>query len=220
MSARRLPRQAWLAVIAMLHAAVLLGWRSTVPLPLHTPQRASEVVYLQAPVPRRAVPVPTARAADPAAPAAPVRRAPSPPPPAIRSASAPAAAEQAAPVAEAVTVPAEPAAPDPFALPGKAPDSTLERARHAAAGVDRQLRKESLNKFATYIQPDTKLGTAISKAQTKEWVLQQTSDIGDGVTMKRYRKGNQEYCEYTNLVGARGQDPFRDGNKTKVMTCP
>jgi hypothetical protein len=38
--------------------------------------------------------------------------------------------------------------------------------------------------------------------------------------MKRYRKGNQEYCEYTNLVGARGQDPSRDWNKTKVMTCP
>ncbi|MYN04327.1 hypothetical protein GTP41_19730, partial [Pseudoduganella sp. DS3] len=143
-----------------------------------------------------------------------------PPAPATRTASAPAAADNATPVAEAVTVPAASAAPDPFAVPDQVPATALERARHAAAGVDRQLRKESLNKFATYIQPDTKLGMAISKAQNKDWVLEQSSDLGDGVTMKRYRKGNQEYCEYTNLVGARGQDPFRDGNKTKVMTCP
>lgn len=61
---------------------------------------------------------------------------------------------------------------------------------------------------------------AIAKSQKKDWVLEQTSDQGDGVIMKRYRKGNLEYCEYTNLLGARGQDPFRDGNKTKVMTCP
>lgn len=214
---RHLPRrQAWLAAIVALHAAVLLGWRSSMPPRELAPRRESEVVYLQAPPARPAVPAP----ATPATPAStPVRRA-APPSPVTRTANAPAAAEQSAPVAEAVTVPAPAPTPDPFALPGKAPESTLERSRHAAAGVDRQLRKESLNKFATYIQPDTKLGMAISKAQNKDWVLAQSSDLGDGVTMKRYRKGNQEYCEYTNLVGARGQDPFRDNNKTKVMTCP
>ena len=215
---RHLPqRRAWLAVIVALHAAVLLGWRSSMPLRELAPQRESEVVYLQAPLVRPVVRAPTAPAAPAAA--APVRRA-TPPPPATHTASAPAAAEHAPPVAEAVTVPAPAAAPDPFALPGKTPETALDRARHAAAGVDRQLRKESLNKFATYIQPDTKLGMAISKAQNKDWVLEQTSDQGDGVTMKRYRKGNQEYCEYTNLVGARGQDPFRDGNKTSIKTCP
>ncbi|XLZ68971.1 hypothetical protein ABT364_20830 [Massilia sp. SR12] len=216
--ANRIQRRAWLLAIAALHAAVLLGWRGGPPAHQPAPQRESEVVYLQPP----ARPVAAAPAAAPAT-ALPSARAPArpaPPAPAIRSAGAPAAAEHATPVAEAVTVPAPSAAPDPFALPEKAPDTTLDRARHAAAGVDRQLRKESLNKFATYIQPDTKLGMAISKAQNKDWVLEQTSDQGDRVTMKRYRKGKQEYCEYTNLVGARGQDPFRDGNKTKVMTCP
>jgi hypothetical protein len=151
-------------------------------------------------------------------PAAASKRA-APPPPAATTAAAPPAAESAPPVAEAVTVPATEAQPDPFALPEKT--STLrERSRLAAAGVDRQLRKESLNKFATIILPDTKLGMAIARAQNKDWVLEQTSDVGDGVVMKRYRKGNQQYCEYTNLVGARGQDPGRDGGKTKVMTCP
>ena len=110
--------------------------------------------------------------------------------------------------------------PDPFAKPVAPTETLLEKNRKLAAGVDRQLRKESLNKFATIVQPDTRLGMAISRAQNKEWVLEQSSDLGDGVTMKRYRKGNQEVCEYTNLVGARGLDPFRDGNKTKVMTCP
>lgn len=206
----------WLVLVFLLHAAAFLGWCNAPQLRDLTPQRESELVYLQAPAPAPARAVPPAPAPAPAR-AAPLRR-PAPPPPAVLQAEAPAAAAAAAPVPETVTVPA--AQPDPFALPGKLPATAMEQARHAAAGVDRQLRKESLNKFATYILPDTKLGMAIAKSQKKDWVLEQTSDQGDGVIMKRYRKGNLEYCEYTNLLGARGQDPFRDGNKTKVMTCP
>ncbi|MCE3262003.1 MAG: hypothetical protein K0R43_1082 [Pseudoduganella sp.] len=210
--ARQQPsRHAWLGTIVLLHAAVLLCWRGTAYTPAPQARRASDVLFLQAP---RAQPAPLPAAA----PAPRTRRAA--PPPASRQAQAPAATVSAPPVAEAVTVPATEAAPDPFAPPVKLPATARERARHLAAGVDRQLRKESLNKFATIVESDTKLGKAIARAQNKEWVLEQTSDMGDGVTMKRFRKGDKEYCEYTNLVGARGQDPFRDGNKTKVMTCP
>ena len=205
-------RHAWLAAIALAHAALFLCWRGMPEVRQASVQRETELVYLQAPreLPKR----PPAVAAQAAA----ARRA-APPPPAASTANAPPASGTAAPVAEAVTVPAT-VNDDPFAKPAPLAETLLEKNRKLAAGVDRQLRKESLNKFATIILPDTKLGTAIAKAQTREWVLEQTSDLGDGVTMKRYRKGNQEYCEYTNLVGARGQDPGRDGNKTKLMTCP
>ena len=206
-------RHAWLALIVLLHAAVFLGWRGARRVPLASPQREGELVYLQA---ARERPKPPAAAPTPAT----AGKRAAPPPPVVTTAAAPAAAESAPPVAEAVTVPATEAQPDPFAKPAPLAETLLEKNRRLAIGVDRQLRKESLNKFATTILPDTKLGMAIARAQTKDWVLEQTSDVGDGVVMKRYRKGNQEYCEYTNLVGARGQDPGRDGGKTKLMTCP
>jgi hypothetical protein len=212
-------RHVWLAAIAMLHIAALLSWRGLPAVHQVGVPKESELVFLQAP---RAL-----QTAPPVAPVAPATVAPAaarraaPPPPATISAAAPASSETAPPVAEAVTVPATAGdPPDPFAKPAAPAESLLDKNRKLAAGVDRQLRKESLNKFATIILPDTKLGMAIARSQTKDWVLEQTSDLGDGVMMKRYRKGNQEYCEYTNLVGARGQDPSRDWNKTKVMTCP
>jgi hypothetical protein len=210
----RLRRRAWLAGIALLHLAAFLSWRHP-SFPGQTSARIeSELIFLQPPKPR-SQPLPPLAAAAPAAVA--TKRA-APPPPAALSATAPAASASAPAVPEAITVPATEA--DPFALPAPVAPSSRERARMAAAGVDRQLRKESLNKFATIVESDTKLGKAIARAQNKEWVLEQTADLGDGVTMKRYRKGNLEVCEYVNLVGARGQDPFRDGNKTMTKTCP
>lgn len=210
-------RRAWLAVIVLAHAVLFLCWRGVPYVRQASAQRETELVYLQAPreLPKR--PPDVAAAASIAPPSA--RRRSAAPPPVVSTVNAPAASETASPVPQAVTVPAT-VNEDPFAKPAPPAETLLEKNRKLAAGVDRQLRKESLNKFATIILPDTKLGMAIAKSQTRDWVLEQTSDLGDGVTMKRYRKGNQEYCEYTNLVGARGQDPSRDGNKTKVMTCP
>lgn len=204
-------RHAWLAGIALLHVAAFLSWRQAPYLQQAAARLEGELVFVQPPR-ESSRPRPPAAAV----PAAPQRRAP--PPPAIASSAAPAASGSAPTVPEAITVPAAQA--DPFALPAPEQPSARDRARLAAAGVDRQLRKESLNKFATIVESDTKLGKAIARAQTKEWVLEQSTDLGDGVTMKRYRKGSMTKCEYVNLVGARGQDPFRDGNKTKVMTCP
>lgn len=214
-------RRAWLVLIALGHLAVLLAWR---PVARHggepNVRPEGELVFLtQPPAARPPPPEPAPRAPRPLQATA-ARPAPPPVASAVVRPEAPAAASESAP--QTITLPAPAAGEplDPFARPAPLAETSLEKNRKLAAGVDRQLRKESLNKFATIVLPDTKLGMAIAKAQTKDWVLEQTSDLGDGVTMKRYRKGNQEYCEYTNLVGARGQDPGRDWNKTKVMTCP
>jgi len=220
-------RRAWLVAIALGHLALLMAWRPVPRTTADAPARPEgELVFLRLPQirPRPAElpprPPQVAQAPRAAAPAAPARPAPPPPATEIAQPDAPAASAEATP--QSITLPAtSPANPaDPFARPAAPAGTLLDRTRQSAAAIDRQLRKESLNKFATYVMPDTKLGMAIARAQNKEWVLEQTVQGGDGVTMKRYRKGNQEYCEYTNLVGAGGQDPGRDGNKTKVMTCP
>lgn len=221
----RLTRRAWLVVIALGHFALLSAWRPVAPVAGEPAQRSqTELVLLTLPQalrprPPADLPPPPAPLRPPAQPPAAVARPAPPPASPAATPEAPAASTEAAP--QSITLPATAGAPpDPFAEPGPKSETLLDKTRQSAIGIDRQLRKESLNKYATYIQPDTKLGMAISKAQKKDWVLEQTVQNGDGVTMKRYRRGNQEFCEYTNLVGARGQDPFRDGNKTKVMTCP
>ncbi len=214
-------RRAWLVLIALGHLAVLLAWRPIARQggePNVRPE--SELVFLtQPPAARPTPPEPAPRAPRPQQ-ATVARPAPPPVASAVARPDAPAAASETAP--QTITLPAPAAGEplDPFARPAPLAETSLEKNRKLAAGVDRQLRKESLNRFATIVEPDTKLGIAIARSQTKEWVLEQSADLGDGVTMKRYRKGNLEKCEYVNLVGARGQDPFRDGNKTTTKTCP
>lgn len=206
-------RPGWLAVIALLHVAALMGWRGMAHQRQESQQRETELVYLQAP---SAVPQP----APSAPPAAAVRRS-APPPPLVNKPAAPASSQTVPRVAEAVTVPASTAEPaDPFAKPVPPAETLLEKNRKMAASADRQLRKESLNKFATIVQDQSPLARQLARAYNGEVVLEQVSTMGDGRTMKRYRAGGQEWCEYVNLVGAAGQDPFRDGNKVQVKTCP
>lgn len=204
-------RRAWLAVIALLHLAAFLCWRGLPDQREASPRRESELVYLQA--------RPTPATAAPPAPRAASRQVP--PPPLVRTAPAPAASASEPAVAEAVTVPAAAGDPaDPFAKPVAPAESLLEKNRKLAAGVDRQLRKESLNKFATIVQDQSPLARQLARAYNGEVVLEQVSTLSDGRSMKRYRAGGQEWCEVVNLVGAAGQDPFRDGNKYQVKTCP
>ncbi len=203
-------RPVWLAVIALLHAAALMGWRGMAQQRQESQQRETQLVYLQA----SPKPLPSAPQA------APGRRSAAPPP-VVKTASAPPSSGTVAPLAEAVTVPATTADPaDPFAKPAPPAETLLEKTRSMAASADRQLRKESLNKFATIVQDQTPLARQLARAYKGEVVLEQVSTMGDGRTMKRYRAGGQEWCEYVNLVGAAGQDPFRDGNKVQVKTCP
>ncbi|KQV42957.1 MULTISPECIES: hypothetical protein [unclassified Duganella] len=204
-------RRAWLAVIALLHLAVFLCWRGLPERREAGPLRESELVYLLAPP-------------EPSTAAAPARRAagrPKPPLPSVRAVPAPAASVSEPALAEAVTVPASAGDPgDPFAKPAAPAESLLERNRKLAAGVDRQLRKESLNQFATIVPEQSPLARQLARAYKGEVVLEQVSTMADGRSVKRYRAGGQEWCEVVNLVGAAGQDPFRDGNKYQVKTCP
>jgi hypothetical protein len=202
-------RQAWLAGIALLHLAAMLAWRHGQMRPdPGSAQLEGELILLHTPsqpAPRQATP----RRMAPRAPTA-------PPAPAVVQSSAPAAASTVTP--QATTLPAT--QDDPFAQPAPAPEKLRDITLRAAAGVDRQLRKESLNKFATIVQDQSPLAKKLARAYNGEVVLEQESTMADGRTMKRYRAGGQEWCEYVNLVGAAGQDPFRDGNKYQVKTCP
>jgi len=204
-------RQAWLAGIALLHLAALLAWRQG---QLRQNERSApaegELILLHAPSP----PSPAAAQA-----AAAPRRAPgrlAPPAPAVVQAAAPAAAATTAP--QTITLPAT--QDDPFARPAPVAEKLHDISLRAAAGIDRQLRKESLNKFAVIVQEQSPLAKQMARAYSGEVVLEQVSTMADGRTMKRYRAGSVEFCEYVNLVGATGQDPFRDGNKYQVKSCP
>jgi hypothetical protein len=200
----RLQRQGWLAGIALLHLAALLAWRhGQVRMADSAARPEVELILLHTPAPPAAAP-PRSAAARPA-----------PPAPAVAQPLAPAAG---APAPQSITLPAAP--DDPFAQPAPPAATLRDQALRSVAGVDRQLRKESLNKFATIVQEESPLARQLARAYKGEVVLEQVSDMGDGRTMKRYRAGGQEWCEYVNLVGAAGQDPFRDGNKYQVKTCP
>ncbi|WP_051293920.1 hypothetical protein [Pseudoduganella violaceinigra] len=202
------PRRAWLAVIALGHVAVLMAWRPTARHAEDAARgREGKLLFLtQTPAVR-------IRPAEhpPRLPSAPHRRL---------QPDAPPASADAAP--QSITLPAPAAADpaDPFAKPAAPVESLLEKNRKLAASADRQLRKESLNQFATVVQEQSPLARQLGRAYKGEVVLEQFSNLGDGRTMKRFRAGGKEWCEYVNLVGAAGQDPFRDGNKVKVMSCP
>jgi len=211
-------RRAWLVVIALGHLALLMAWR---PVAQHAidaaPHMDGELVFLS---------MPAAKPRDEAAPSPraarqPPHARPAPPPVASNAArpDAPPAAREESP--QTITLPSNASVPaDPFAKPAAPAETLRGRARMSAAGIDRQLRKESLNKFATIVQEQTPLAKQLARAYKGEVVLEQVSTMGDGRTMKRYRAGGQEWCEYVNLVGAAGQDPFRDGNKYQVKSCP
>lgn len=116
--------------------------------------------------------------------------------------------------------------PDPFAeQPAKPAEDLRQRSLKSAALVDKQLRKEAWNPRDKRIANDTtvlaaKIGGAYvgndSGTTTEEVVTP------DGRLMTKVRTpGGGTYCAYKEsnaLTG--GRDPFRDGIKTKVTSCP
>lgn len=116
--------------------------------------------------------------------------------------------------------------PDPFAEQSVKPIEDLrQRALKSAALVDKQLRKEAWNPRDKKIANDTtllaaKIGSAYvgnDSGTTMEEV-----STPDGRLMTKVRTpGGGTYCAYkeTNALTG-GRDPFRDGVKTKVTSCP
>lgn len=125
---------------------------------------------------------------------------------------------------QAITQTAQP--PDPFAQPPAKPaDDLLQRSIKSAAAVDKQLRKEAWNPRDKRIANDTTLLAAkIGGAYVGNDSGTTTEEVAttDGRLMtKVHTAGGGTYCAYKETNGTTGgRDPFRDGIKTKAMTCP
>jgi len=213
-------RRGWLALIAGAHVLAFLGWRAPERLPLLPVPPQPGITYIVPPF------------------VAPPQRRPAPPPRQLKSVHEPAAPRMtplpATPQAQPIQQPAQPPAPqaitqttpppDPFAQqPAKPAEDLLQRSLKSAAAVDRQLRKEAWNPHDKKIANTTtvlaaKLGGAFVG---DEGTTFENFTTPDGRLMTRVRSGDGSYCavmESNSLTG--GRDPFRDGVKTKVGTCP
>ncbi|GJI98784.1 hypothetical protein RugamoR57_55020 [Duganella caerulea] len=194
-----------------------IGWRAP-ERPLAAPVgRHEAITYILAPA-KPPPPKPSTQQPKPVRePAAPrLTLLPPAPPQPIRQ------PEQAPQAPQAITQTMPP--PDPFAQPPAKPaEDLVQRSLKSAAAVDRQLRKEAWNPHDKKIANTTtalaaKLGGAFVG---DEGTTFENFTTPDGRLMTRVRSGDGSYCavmESNSLTG--GRDPFRDGVKTRVGTCP
>ncbi|MGV7210158.1 hypothetical protein ACLB1G_20155 [Oxalobacteraceae bacterium A2-2] len=213
-----------------MHLLAFMLWRAPEYLrPAPAQQRRMEITWV---LPPRPAPRLDARNAPPSGPhtAAQPRsaRAPAAPQPIHLPPAAPSAVPPTAPSAAEAPQLAQPlpiTPPDPFALPlkdqgrGKDKGDVLQQSLKSAGAVDRQLRKESWNPRDKHI-----VSAAVEEAEkgTRAGVNIETFELPDGRKMAKVRMPNgSSYCAATQsnaLTG--GRDPFRDGVKTQVSTCP
>lgn len=206
-------RHGWLLPIVGLHLALLVCWRwtatRTVP---DVAQREGEMVFLThiadrqpkqealpgpapAPHPRRSA-VPSAKPAEPTAPVA-----------------------TSAPPAEQ---PAEPAAPDPFAQPAPEVRTLVERARSAAIGVDRELRKESKNDNDRVLAHEPKLAQDIALAYKGSGGFSMAETVlPNGDSLARVTTPLGSYCMLKRgNRGKAGLNAIDNAGKTLIVSCP
>ncbi|MEV4781620.1 hypothetical protein MRBLMU1_004206 [Burkholderia sp. LMU1-1-1.1] len=171
---------------------------------------------------------------------APIKRLPPPAPTTPKVAARPlskphnARLETQSPIETAPIAPTQPQAitqtisppPDPFAEPAVKPAEDLrQRSLKSAALVDKQLRKEAWNPRDKRIANDTTLLAARiggAYAGGDSGTTMEEVSTPDGRLMTKVRTpGGGTYCAYKeNNALTGGRDPFRDGVKTKVTTCP
>lgn len=215
-----------LLVVAALH--LLTIYLVTRPRTQSTQVRAARstnIVFLAPPAPRRAaapppvpvpVPVPTSASAR-------ERRAVALSPAREPAQRQPQPITLPAPVAEAPAVANTPAEPDwtqPVARPGT--DSLAERAKKSVGAIDRDLRAKSLN--MTDRKPmaeQTALASNIASAFKRQATTVEEILMADGSRMSKVHTPSGTYCAYkeSNAVTG-GRDPFKDGVRTKVTSCP
>jgi hypothetical protein len=220
---QRARRHVVLAAIAALHIGALLWWKGP-----HMPVRAnsgtifSELVFIAAPgIDVAPAPRPVPEAARPAA-----RRSPKITAvprttvlqPNILPPSAPTPGSLPAPQAITLPPPAEPA-PEP--APAVSADDILRKAKLSVGAIDRDLRRQSLNPADRIIARDeTTLAARIGAAAKQHGTTVTESVAADGTRITRV-SGATTYCarmESNALTG--GRDPFKDGVKTRVSSCP
>jgi hypothetical protein len=216
-------RRAWLVLIALGHLAVLTAWR---PAARQAQQMAGqpegELILLKLPQPIRRRPAelpPRLPTLQPAAPQTPARPAPSPVASEAARPDAPPAAIEAMP--QSITLPSPASEPaDPFARPLAPAENLLEKVRKSAASVDRQLRKESLNKFATMVDEDKAAGLSITGGLPPRPFEPESFAGTNGMVHKRYMLRGKMVCEEVDHIGIGGHDPFRNGSKARLVRCP
>lgn len=221
-------RCAWLVAIALGHLAVLMAWR---PVARHERETATqqhgEFVLLTLPQAMRPSPAelppppPRLRPTIPTAPASRARPAPLPVASEAARLDAPPASAEALP--QSITLPApklasEPA--DPFVKPAAPAETLLEKTRKSAASVDRQLRKESLNRFATIVDEDKAAALSVTGAPPPRAFEPESFTGANGTVHKRFMLRGKMVCEEVDHIGVGGHDPFRKGSKARLVRCP
>lgn len=230
------PRHAaGIGISLAVHALLLAMWHMSRPtrVPDDTAQGAMVVRLLQAPA---AAPADAPAPAPQRLPAPPVRKMAPPPTPRAATPDVPkeTSARLAATVADtpasaqAAAEPAPAVASEAPAPP--APGSMLERARAAAGGIDRGLRKENPTRgiVAPVVTPQMKLRQGIARANElapNKWYeapkVEAVLDPG-GYDRRRYRVVGAAgtYCvTYESNHAPDGLDTMRDGIKPKKTTC-
>ena len=205
-------RHGWLALIAGLHLLAFLGWRAPERSVAASVGRHEAITYILAPA-KRPAPI---QAPRPVAAPRITLRTPTPQPVQPVQPAAP-------PAPQAITQTLPP--PDPFALPAAKPVEDLrQRALQSAAAVDRQLRKEAWHPDAKKIANDaTPLSAAVASAYVgnDQGFTTENLSTPDGRTMTKVRTpGGSVYCGTKQANNSAAIDPFRDGVKTFVGTCP
>lgn len=232
---------AGIGISLAVHALLLAMWQMSRPTPLpdeaapgamvvrllSAPASAPADAPADAPVPerlpappvRQPAPVATARAAASNVPAEGPARVAGTAPEAPAPGPAQAVAEPAPAVASEAPAPAAPSA-----------GSMLERARAAAGGIDRGLRKEHPTRgiVAPVVTPQMKLQQGIARANElapNKWYeapkVEAVLDPG-GYDRRRYRVVGAAgtYCvTYESNHAPDGLDTMRDGIKPKKTTC-
>lgn len=208
-------RRAWLALIALGHVAVLMAWR---PVARQAQEMAGQpegdLILLKLPQAIRPHPAelpprpPRLRPSTPQATASETARPDAPP-----------ASAEALP--QSITLPAPAiATADPLAKPVVPAETLLEKSRKSAASADRQLRKESLNKFATIVDEDKAAALSITGAPPPKPFEPESFAGSNGIVHKRYMLRGQMVCEEVDHIGTGGHDVFRKGSKARLVKCP
>lgn len=201
-----------LVLVTGLHLAMLASWRFTA---LHTPpqieQRIGELVFLAQSSPLQLKEKPRHDLA--AARSTRRSRAASPVPAAPTTPAAPVAGE---------TPPVEQPVPDLFAQPAPVAESVLERSRHAAIGIDRQLRKESKNDNDRVLVHESKLSQDMALAYKGSGAFSMTETVlPNGDSLARVTTPLGSYCmlKRGNRDHA-GLNAVNNAGKTLIVRCP
>ena len=142
----------------------------------------------------------------------------------LQSSSAPQAAISDAKMAQQQAIAQAMPSIDPFAPPKLQEEDLKQRVLKSAANVDKQMRKEAWNPHDKFLANDrTALAAKIGSAYVGRdgGVTYEEVTLPDGRHMTRMHGPTGTYCAYmeSNAMTG-GRDPFRDGLKTKVGTCP